>query len=236
MSNFITWISSVIVQQFWNIFHIFTGRCRQGPSAQVLVANCISPIVELSYPSGDRTIWKCKLYTNFLERFLNFYHAFTPPSLNLNICFLFVGHQRDCTVRHDSFVIDVIFTWRHVKLFFPVQILHKTLKVALQIFGRYMLLVCQASAWAHRPPWQFCKWRHIYMTSCKVIFSCANFARDIKGGYLDFSRLTKLKNIYITEIYMKKQYKSSMLRIIKLQTKFFWWCFPKRLHSLLSYF
>ena len=31
----------------------------------------------------------------------------------------------------------------------------------------------------------------------------------IKGGYLDFPHLTKLKNIYITEIYMKKQYKSS---------------------------
>ena len=29
---------------------------------------------------------------------------------------------------------------------------------------------------------------------------------DIKGGYLDFSHLSELKNIYITEIYMKKQY------------------------------
>ena len=28
------------------------------------------------------------------------------------------------------------------------------------------------------------------------------------GDYLDFSHLTELKNIYITEIYMKKQYKS----------------------------
>ena len=26
-----------------------------------------------------------------------------------------------------------------------------------------------------------------------------------KGGYLDFSDLAKLKNIYTTEIYMKKQ-------------------------------
>ena len=26
----------------------------------------------------------------------------------------------------------------------------------------------------------------------------------IKGGYLDFSHLTELKNIYITEMYMKK--------------------------------
>ena len=34
--------------------------------------------------------------------------------------------------------------------------------------------------------------------------------RSIKGGYLEFSHLTELKNIYITEIYMKKQYKSSM--------------------------
>ena len=28
----------------------------------------------------------------------------------------------------------------------------------------------------------------------------------LKGGYLDFSHLAELKNIYITEIYMKKQY------------------------------
>ena len=33
----------------------------------------------------------------------------------------------------------------------------------------------------------------------------------VKGGYLDFPHLTKLKYIYITEIYMKKkQYKSSI--------------------------
>ena len=33
-----------------------------------------------------------------------------------------------------------------------------------------------------------------------------------KGGYLDFSRLTKLKNVYINEFYMKKQYKSSTIK------------------------
>ena len=27
---------------------------------------------------------------------------------------------------------------------------------------------------------------------------------NLKGGYLDFSHLTELKNIYITEIYVKK--------------------------------
>ena len=116
-----------IIQQFCNIFHIFTGYCQQTPSQQVLVANCISPVVELSYPSGDRTIWKYKLWTYFLERFLNFYRAFTLPSFNLNIDYLFVKYQRECTVHHDSFVNDVIFTWRHVKLFFPAQILHQTL-------------------------------------------------------------------------------------------------------------
>ena len=30
------------------------------------------------------------------------------------------------------------------------------------------------------------------------------FQKLIKGGYLDFSNLTELKNVYITEIYMKK--------------------------------
>ena len=34
----------------------------------------------------------------------------------------------------------------------------------------------------------------------------------IKGGYLDFSHLTEFNNIYITEIYMKKQYKSSIIK------------------------
>ena len=28
---------------------------------------------------------------------------------------------------------------------------------------------------------------------------------DFKAGFLDFSHLTELKNIYITEIYMRKQ-------------------------------
>ena len=36
------------------------------------------------------------------------------------------------------------------------------------------------------------------------ILSSAN-RLTLKGGYLDFSHLTELKNIYITEIYLKKQ-------------------------------
>ena len=36
---------------------------------------------------------------------------------------------------------------------------------------------------------------------------------DFKGGYLDFSHLTKLKKkIYITDIYMKKQHKSPITK------------------------
>ena len=41
-----------------------------------------------------------------------------------------------------------------------------------------------------------------------------------KGGYLDFSHLTELKNIYINEIYMKKQYRSSRIKNHKI-TYFF---------------
>ena len=37
-----------------------------------------------------------------------------------------------------------------------------------------------------------------------------------KGGYLDFSHLTGLKNIYITEIYMKKEFKSSRIKNHKI--------------------
>ena len=41
----------------------------------------------------------------------------------------------------------------------------------------------------------------------------------IKGGYLDFSHLTKLKNLYITEFHTKKQYKSSIIKNHKIEKK-----------------
>ena len=37
------------------------------------------------------------------------------------------------------------------------------------------------------------------MKSQKILYS------SIKGGYLDFSHLTELRNIYITEIHLKKK-------------------------------
>ena len=43
----------------------------------------------------------------------------------------------------------------------------------------------------------------------------------LKGGYLDFSHLIELKNIYITEISMKKQYKSSIIKNHKITKKIF---------------
>ena len=42
-------------------------------------------------------------------------------------------------------------------------------------------------------------------------------SNDLKGGDLDFSRLTELKNIYIIEIYMEKQYKSSITKIHEIK-------------------
>ena len=42
---------------------------------------------------------------------------------------------------------------------------------------------------------------------------------EFKGGYLDFSHPTELKNIYITEIYMKKQYKSPITKNHKIKKK-----------------
>ena len=44
---------------------------------------------------------------------------------------------------------------------------------------------------------------------------------QIKGGYLDFSHLTELKNIYIAEMYMKKQYKSSITKNHKITKNIF---------------
>ena len=48
-----------------------------------------------------------------------------------------------------------------------------------------------------------------------------NLLHNFKGGYLDFSHLTELKNIYITEIYMKKQYKSSRIKNHKITKNIF---------------
>ena len=48
----------------------------------------------------------------------------------------------------------------------------------------------------------------------------------LKGGNLDFAHLTELKNIYITEIYMIKQYKSSITKNHKIQRFFFLMVFP----------
>ena len=56
-------------------------------------------------------------------------------------------------------------------------------------------------------------------SSCQILEY--NSFSMFKGGYLDFSHLTELKNIYITEIYMKKkkQYKSSKIKNNKITEK-----------------
>ena len=43
----------------------------------------------------------------------------------------------------------------------------------------------------------------------------------LKGGYLNFSHLTELKNISITEIYMREQYKSSITKNHKIKKKIY---------------
>ena len=43
----------------------------------------------------------------------------------------------------------------------------------------------------------------------------------LKGGYLDFSHLTELKHIYITEIHKKKKNTNQLIRIIKLKETIF---------------
>ena len=54
------------------------------------------------------------------------------------------------------------------------------------------------------------------ISSCRRDSTNKIFQESIKGGYLDFSHLTELKNVYITEIYMKKQYKSSKIKNKKI--------------------
>ena len=49
-------------------------------------------------------------------------------------------------------------------------------------------------------------------SSGNVPFCMTGQKSYLKGGYLDFSHLIELKNIHITEIYMKKQYKSLIIK------------------------
>ena len=46
----------------------------------------------------------------------------------------------------------------------------------------------------------------------KVCLARYNVSLNLKGGYLDFSHLTESKNIYITEIFVKDLYKSSITK------------------------
>ena len=48
----------------------------------------------------------------------------------------------------------------------------------------------------------------------------------IKGGHLEFSCLTEFKKIYITETYMKKQYKSSIFKNHRITKKNFFGGIP----------
>ena len=46
----------------------------------------------------------------------------------------------------------------------------------------------------------------IIMTQMNVLYRIQSESEvDLKGGYLDFSHFTELRNIYITEIYIRKQ-------------------------------
>ena len=54
---------------------------------------------------------------------------------------------------------------------------------------------------------------------CRTSFTSTEIPFAFKGGYLDFSHLTELKDIYITEIYMKKYYKSSISKDHKIEKK-----------------
>ena len=49
---------------------------------------------------------------------------------------------------------------------------------------------------------------------------------SLKGGYLDFSHLTELKNIDITEIYMKKKNKSSITKKHQLKKSYIFYGVP----------
>ena len=75
----------------------------------------------------------------------------------------------------------------------------------------------------------------MYSPSAKarLFFFLSQLKFPFKGSYLDFSHLTELQKIYITEMYMIKQYKSSITKNNKIEKNI---CSLKMLHILLSYF
>ena len=82
--------------------------------------------------------------------------------------------------------------------------------------------------------WQLCG-KELTLQLPHVLQSINAQQGYLKGGHLDFSHLTVLKNIYITEIYMKKRNKSSINKKHKMTKKKNFYG-VKRLHSLLGYF
>ena len=56
-----------------------------------------------------------------------------------------------------------------------------------------------------------------------------------KGGYLDFSHHTELKKIYITEMYLKKQKKSSITKNCKIKTYIFFENIPLTLSQMTDF-
>ena len=62
-------------------------------------------------------------------------------------------------------------------------------------------------------------WRRMSVGTLLEKSSYLSDSGEFKGGYLDFSHLTEFKNINITEIYMKKQYKSPVTKNNKIRKK-----------------
>ena len=57
------------------------------------------------------------------------------------------------------------------------------------------------------------------MVQSKQFLYCYYYLSCFKGGYLDFSHPPRLKNTYIKEIFMKKEYKSSIIKNHKITNK-----------------
>ena len=97
--------------------------------------------------------------------------------------------------------------------------LHKKVSTDL-IYLLYFTHILQQNT---KPVKYGCLHRQIQKPNKNIV---AALMRRIKGGYLDFSHLTELENIYITEIYMRKQYKSSKTKNHKIKQKYFLMVFP----------
>ena len=80
--------------------------------------------------------------------------------------------------------------------------------ISFRVQGKCLEVLTHYHTMLHFDALQIC---HAALEVLRVLY--------LKDGHLDFSHLTELENLHITEIFMKKQYKSSIIKNHKIKKK-----------------